>query len=99
MESAQLEMAVPSSYESTMAVIKPKVATQEMVLSNPGGEPLTWGLETGGLADLTVEPASGILDAQQLAVLTVSFASARTHARAAAYIANITIVAHSGGAS
>ena len=66
-----------------------------MVLSNPGQDTLEWELATHGVG-VRVTPASGTLAAQGLVKLTVSFASAQTQARAAAYLGNITLSAISG---
>merc|ERR1712023_532665 len=65
MGGAQLAMAVPSSLELPLAVDKPEMIKQEMVLSNPaelGSEPLQWELATAGIEGLSVFPGSGILE-------------------------------------
>ena len=57
---------------------------------------LEWELTTHGLPDLHVTPKSGTLDAQSLVILNAEFASAKSQARAAPYVGNITFRAVSG---
>ena len=68
----------------------------QMVLSNPGGEPLVWELSTDGIAALSVSPTNGTVDPQDIAILTVTFASESAHAQAAPYEGTITVSAVSG---
>ena len=96
MESARIIMAVPSSLDMKLLAEKPGSLTQEMVLSNPGFEPLAWDLRLAGIVGLDVTPASGVLDVQGLVILSVSLESAHMQARAEPFVGNITITALSG---
>ncbi len=96
MESAQIVMAVPSSLELRLLATKPDNLMQEMVLSNPGFEPLEWELVVADIPDLNVTLTQGVIPAQDLVILPVHYASAATQARSAPYLGSITIRAVSG---
>ena len=53
-----------------------------MVLANIGFESLEWTLATDGIEGLHVTPTAGTVDAQGTALITISYASARTFSRA-----------------
>ena len=66
----------------TLVAHKPSNISHEIAISNPGQTLLEWEVSTTGFADLSVSPASGTLEAQELTILTADFASAQTQARA-----------------
>ena len=98
MDSAVLELTVPSKRTHTFVIEKPANSTAELVMSNPGASKLVWRAENNRSDDSkafpwSLTPSLGDIPSTDLAILTLSVVTESIQARAEPYVASFVLSA------